>query len=197
MCTVLEIFFIRHAQGEHTQDVPESLETIHPALTPLGRRQAIELRERISFTRNDLLLASPTIRTIETASILAEGTRTPIYVTPLVGPRMFPSEGDWGRMLLCDYILSAKSVKRKFPQTIVLYEHYKGLTNEGLNLASPERYTEAVNQMLEWIRIRQCERVFIVTHDGTITEYRQHLTGETLTRNDFLGEADYIRLFHE
>ncbi|WP_199623687.1 histidine phosphatase family protein [Paenibacillus alkalitolerans] len=190
----LEIYFIRHAQGEHTVDVPGSLEKIHPALTDRGREQAAALRDLLRVTHGDVLVTSPTIRTLETSAILAERAQAPIYVTPLVGPRMFPTADSWGATHMCDYILSAKAVKRKFPQTIVLHEHYRGLTNEGLNRAVPERFEEAVSRLFEWIRSRQGERVFIVSHEGTITDYRRRLTGEKLTREDFLGDAGYVRL---
>lgn len=190
----MELYFIRHAQGEHTLNVPTSLEKVHPALTPLGRKQAEALRKQLSLTERDLLVVSPTIRTLETSAILTESSNTPIYVTPKVGPRKFPCDGSWVPTLLCDYILSARAVKRRFPQTFVLYDHFKGLSNEGLNEMDSDRYGEAVNSLLEWIRLQRRDRVFLVSHDGTITDYRQRLTGETLTRDDFLGEAGYIRL---
>lgn len=188
------MYFIRHAQGEHTVERPGSLETIHPSLTALGRQQAAALCNKMALQESDLLVASPTIRTLQTAEILTGASGARIYVSPLVGPRMFPPAGDGDATLLCDFILSAKAVKRRFPQTFVLYEHYKGLSNEGLNRAYPQRYGEAVGTMLEWIRMQRSERVFIVSHDGTITDYRQRLTGRPLTRDDFLGDAGYIRL---
>ncbi|WP_274362583.1 histidine phosphatase family protein [Paenibacillus thermotolerans] len=190
------MYFIRHAQGEHTVDWPRSLETIHPSLTALGRQQAGALRSKMMPKESDLVVASPTMRTLETAEILAAGSGAPIYVTPLVGPRMFPPVTDEEGLatLLCDYILSAKAVKRKFPQAVILYEHYKGLSNEGLNRMDSQRYGEAVGTLLEWIRMQRSERVFIVSHDGTITDYRQRLTGRLLTRDDFLGDAGYIKL---
>ncbi|MGC4379413.1 hypothetical protein WD019_21270 [Fictibacillus sp. Mic-4] len=45
-----------------------------------------------------------------------------------------------------------------------------------------------------WCKKFNKERIFIVTHDGTITAYRQFLMGEQLTRDDFLEETGWIKI---
>ncbi|WP_179866055.1 hypothetical protein [Bacillus wiedmannii] len=38
------------------------------------------------------------------------------------------------------------------------------------------------------------KKIFIVSHDGTITAYREILTKQKLTIEDFLGETGWIRI---
>jgi broad specificity phosphatase PhoE len=193
MCSWLEIVFIRHAQGQHTLHPPASLDMIHPSLTPLGRKQAADLRNRLEPTTADLVVASPTIRTLQTASILTEHSGIEVFVSPWVGPRMFPLRMEQ-HTLLCDYIMSVKSVKKQFPGCTMVHNHYWGLSNEGINRMAPELFESVTDQLLSWAASRRAARILVISHDGTITHYRERLTGETLRREHFLGDAAYMAL---
>jgi broad specificity phosphatase PhoE len=63
----VEFIFIRHGHGEHLLDYPNQLNTLHPGLTEYGKMQVIQLRDQVTFNSDDLVLVSPTKRTIETA----------------------------------------------------------------------------------------------------------------------------------
>lgn len=186
----LEIVFIRHAQGEHTLRAPASLDTVHPPLTSLGRSQAESLRERLQPGPKDLVVASPTLRTLQTAAIVAEGREADVFVSPWIGPRMFPLRPEL-HTLLCDYIMSAKSVKKQFPGFHVVHDHYWGLTNEGINRMEQPLFESVADQFLSWAAKRKPSRLLAISHDGTITHYRERLTGETYSRDHFLGDAAF------
>ncbi|WP_430167902.1 phosphoglycerate mutase family protein [Paenibacillus lautus] len=87
----MDLIFIRHGQGVHNTDIPDRLNTENPRLTEKGREQVAKLRFIFSFNQEDVFISSPTLRTIETTNIMTYGLNSAKkYVTPLVGPRMFP-----------------------------------------------------------------------------------------------------------
>jgi hypothetical protein len=106
---------------------------------------------------------------------------------------MFPLHPEQ-HTLLCDYIMSAKSVKKQFPEFSVVHDHYWGLSNEGINRAEPDLFESVTEQFLAWALERRVPRLFVISHDGTITHYRERLTGESLRREHFLGDAAYTAL---
>ncbi|MCL6659998.1 histidine phosphatase family protein [Paenibacillus amylolyticus] len=70
-------------------DYPNQLNCLHPGLTELGKSQVIALRKQVVFAPEDVILVSPTKRTIETALLLTPNKNF-VFFSPLVGPRMFP-----------------------------------------------------------------------------------------------------------
>ncbi|MEK4979373.1 phosphoglycerate mutase family protein [Bacillus sp. FSL K6-6540] len=99
----MDFTFIRHGHGEHLNDYPNRLNTLHPSLTEYGKFQVTQLRNEIKMDPDDLVLVSPTKRTIETATIIKNGMD--FIISPLVGPRMFPQNPELP-FLACDHILS-------------------------------------------------------------------------------------------
>lgn len=84
------MMLIRHAQSEWNYhfsrtridpDIPD------PALTELGRQQAVGLIEKLAGSGLTELVASPYRRTLETAVILADALDLPIMINPLVRER--------------------------------------------------------------------------------------------------------------
>ena len=65
----MKLIFVRHGEGEHTKDSPSSLQVPHPPLTDEGRNQAKLLQCNVPLQETDILIASPTIRTLQTATI--------------------------------------------------------------------------------------------------------------------------------
>ncbi|MCI3926328.1 phosphoglycerate mutase family protein [Paenibacillus sp. TRM 82003] len=188
----MEIVFIRHAQGEHSLREPALLDTIHPPLTALGRTQAAALRDRLRPSPSDLVVASPTLRTLQTAAILTDRTGVDVFVSPWIGPRMYPTETDV-HTSLCDYLMSAKSAKKKFPAFTVAHDHYWGLSNEGIDQIEQSVFESVADQFMAWVIERRPKpaRLLAVSHDGTIMHYRERLTGETFARELILGDGAY------
>jgi broad specificity phosphatase PhoE len=188
-----ELVFIRHGEGEHMVDLPGSLGMKHPRLTELGRLQVRSLRSIVQVTDHDLVLASPTPRTIETARLLCGDAHPRRYASPLVGPRMFPQNVRFNP-LPCDDLLEPQALTREFPE----YELLPGDTASelwlGINTMPSVRFTQAATDLLRWCRQGGGPRVVVVSHDGTIHNYRELLGEKNLTRTSFLGPGEFHRV---
>ncbi|WP_406686578.1 histidine phosphatase family protein, partial [Rossellomorea vietnamensis] len=88
-------------QGEHTLDLPGSLQIQDPSLTQVGVHQAEALRSKFTLTGRELVVVSPIRRTLETARILTKDINCRKIVSPFVSPRMFPQNPEW-KTLPCD-----------------------------------------------------------------------------------------------
>ncbi|WP_251035619.1 histidine phosphatase family protein [Paenibacillus sp. ISL-20] len=98
----MEFIFIRHGHGEHLNDYPNRLNTLHPSLIEYGKFQVSQLRNEIKIDPDDLALVSPTKRTIETATIIKNGMD--FISSPFVGPRMFPQNPELPSLCLVSSI---------------------------------------------------------------------------------------------
>ncbi|WP_020060888.1 histidine phosphatase family protein [Bacillus sp. 123MFChir2] len=184
----MKLIFVRHGEGEHTNNLPHSLQMVHPSLTDKGREQALALREKLPLCESDILIASPTIRTLQTAALWSEQVACRRVVHPYISPRIFPYlEG--ARTLPCDKMLSQKSIQQLFPQFLIAEEHNEGLWRNGINTIVESAFCKAASSFIEWCKTLETSRVVIVSHDGTITAYRQYIVKQVLTREDFLEET--------
>lgn len=184
----MEFVFIRHGQGEHTLDIPDSLHIVKPELTKAGEGQARSLREEWPLSSEDIIVTSPTTRTLQTASIWSQGSDSTKYVTPWVGPRMFPQKQEWST-LPCDRILEKKETNVHFPDFHIIGNQWK----YGINTIPEGDFEKVASQFIEWCKNQEKKRVFVVTHDGTMTSYRAFLRGEKLTRDDFPKEIGWMK----
>jgi hypothetical protein len=180
----MEFIFIRHGHGEHLNDYPNCLNTLHPSLTEYGKFQVTQLRDKIRFNSDDLILVSPTKRTVETAAILKNNFD--FVITPLVGPRMFPQNPELP-FLACDHILSRAEIGNLYGSVRIL-DFDLNCWTEGINRVEQDVFEGYAKILIDWID-DSYNKVFIISHDGTITNYRILLGEKGLTRKDFLGEA--------
>lgn len=185
----MEFIFIRHGHGEHLNDYPNRLNTLHPGLTEYGEFQVTQLRDKIRINSDDLVLVSPTKRTIETAAILKNSLD--FIISPLVGPRMFPQNPELP-FLACDHILSITEIRNLYGDVEIL-DFSLDCWKEGINRIDQDIFEEYAKHLLDWLG-DSYNRVFIISHDGTITNYRIMLGEKGLTRNDFLGEAGVYQM---
>jgi hypothetical protein len=192
----MEIVFIRHGQGIHNTNIPDRLNTEHPRLTERGRAQVASLKSVFSFSLDDVFIASPTIRTIETTNIITSDlTSTNKYVSPLVGPRMFPIPANpEAYAVKCDIHYPLGNVINEHTDFIILEKDNQELWNTGINTITESTFEALGLKMIHWIKMLSTKRVFIIAHDGTITNYRVLLGEKGLTRSDFLGEAGWYKL---
>src|SRR5690606_20216451 len=137
----------------------------------------------------DLILVSPTRRTVETAAILKN--RLDFMITPLVGPRMYP-QNPQSPFLACDHILSKVEIKTLYESAEIL-DFNLNCWKEGINRIDQDVFEGYAKKLLNWIGNRY-DRVFMISHDGTITNYRLLLGEKGLSRKDFLGEAGVYRM---
>ncbi|MDM5248059.1 phosphoglycerate mutase family protein [Lysinibacillus sp. G4S2] len=110
----MDLVFIRHGQGEHTLDIPKSLQIKDPPLTAKGEKQAKLLRNQFPLTNDDILIISPTRRTLQTAFMWSENIDCRKIVSPLVSPRIFPIIPD-KNTLPCDKIIDLEIIQNDFP----------------------------------------------------------------------------------
>jgi broad specificity phosphatase PhoE len=188
----VELIFIRHGQGEHTLNLPDSLQVQDPALTKEGVYQAESLQSQITLNERDIVVISPVRRTLETANILTKDISCRKIVSPLVSPRMFPQNPEW-KTLPCDRMLNKKLIKEQFPS----FTFEEGLSEElwtsGINTMPEQEFRLLAETFLIWCKSQSVEHLYLVSHDGTINSYRQLIRGEKLTRKDFLKDAGWIK----
>ncbi|PEX93607.1 histidine phosphatase family protein [Bacillus cereus] len=184
----MKFVFIRHGEGEHTKNLPSSLQVLHPPLTVEGRGQAKLLQSDISLQETDILIASPTLRTLQTATIWSTKVACQKIVHPYVSPRIFPYR-EGAETLPCDRIVDQEMIKKLFPHFSIEKGRDKLLWQEGINTISENSFQQIVDEFICWCSEIRAERICIVSHDGTITAYRQYLQKVVLTRSNFLKET--------
>lgn len=193
----MELVFIRHGQGLHNTPIPDRLNVVNPPLTDKGRQQVASLEDVFSFREEDLFFVSPTVRTIETANIITSGLQHPHkYISPLVGPRMYPMPVDpISHEVKCDLVYSLDEIQEKHSDYILLDTDDMSLWTQGVNTIADTQFFTLGRRMISFIRQNASDtsRAFIIAHDGTITNYRILLGEQGLTRADFLGEAGWYR----
>ncbi|ARI77917.1 histidine phosphatase family protein [Halobacillus mangrovi] len=189
----MELVFIRHGQGEHTLNLPESLHTSDPDLTEEGTIQAKSLKKQFPLSKADVIIISPTRRTLQTARIWSEDIKCSKIVSPLVSPRMFTQKSEW-QTLPCDEILSKEIIKEDFSGLHIEEERSNEWWYEGINKLPDKKFKVLAKDFLKWCKQFENKRIYIVSHDGTITSYSQLLIGREFTRNDFQKETGVIKV---
>ncbi|EMY5503687.1 histidine phosphatase family protein [Bacillus cereus group sp. N14] len=184
----MKLVFVRHGEGEHTKDLPSSLQVLHPPLTDEGKNQAKLLQCNVPLQETDILIVSPTRRTLQTAAIWSEKVTCQKIVHPYVSPRIFPYR-EGAKTLPCDDIVDQGIITNLFPHFSIEKSTNKQLWTEGINTISENSFQQIVDEFLLWCYELGTERICIVSHDGTITAYRQYLQKVVLTRYDFLQET--------
>jgi len=180
----MDITFIRHGHGEHLIDYPNRLNSLHPGLTELGKSQVTTLHKQMKLDPQDVVLVSPTKRTIETALLLT--VKEHLTICPLVGPRMFPQNPEFVPFV-CDQIYSKEELNAQFTGIRVL-DLGLDCWEDGVNRMDGHQFEVLAKRLLQWCR-EQDGNTYIISHDGTITNYRILLGEKGLSRRDFLGEA--------
>ena len=188
----MEIIFIRHGQGEHTLDLPGSLQIQDPSLTQEGVNQAEALQSQFTLTERDLVVISPVRRTLETAKILTKDINCRKIVSPFVSPRMFPQNPEW-KTLPCDRMLDKELIKKEFPCFTIDEVLSEELWTSGINTMPEQEFSIVAETFLTWCKSQGVEHIYIVSHDGTINSYREFIGGEKLTREDFLTDAGWVK----
>lgn len=143
----MELIFIRHGQGEHTLNLPTSLQNPDPALTKDGTIKAKSLRNQFPLSEKDVLIISPIRRTLQTALIWSEGINCRKIVSPLVSPRMFPQNPEWNP-LPCDGILTKEMIKDEFPGFVIDEDLPINLWIKGINTLPEYEFNSLADNFL-------------------------------------------------
>ncbi|MEK4434684.1 hypothetical protein [Paenibacillus sp. FSL K6-2862] len=99
---------------------------------------------------------------------------------------MFPQDPEFVPFI-CDQIYSKEELDTQFPGLSVL-DFGLECWNEGVNRMDGHQFEVLAKGLLQWCR-EQDSNIYIISHDGTITNYRMLLGEKGLSRRDFLGEA--------
>lgn len=188
----MELIFVRHGQGTHTTDLPASLQLSDPPLTNEGNRQAEELGTLLPLHEDDVLIVSPIRRTLQTADVWSKHVKCRKIVHPLLGPRIFPPRPD-ATTLPCDALVDIKRLKQDFPSFEIESDLQPQLWQEGINLLPDSEFVCLADQFIKYCKTLHHQKVHLVSHDGTITCYRQMLTGQKLSREAFLAETEWVK----
>jgi hypothetical protein len=106
---------------------------------------------------------------------------------------MFPQNPE-GKTLPCDKILNKKIIKEEFPTFTMDEELSEELWSSGINTISEQEFSVLAERFLQWCRSQSNEWIYVVSHDGTITSYRQFISGNKLTRKDFPKETGWFKI---
>lgn len=180
-------------RGRYTLNLPSSLHKRNPPLTKKGMDQAKKLKDRFPLSTQDIVFISPLVRTMQTAMLWADGVDCRKIVTPYVSPRMFPLLSN-KKTLPCDVIMEKENILHAFPSFELDDNPPVALWKEGFNTATERDFTRYAEEFLANCSRLEKEKIYIVSHDGTITSYRQLITGRQLSRDDFPKETGWFRI---
>ncbi len=189
----MELIFIRHGQGEHTLAIPNSLHVKNPSLTAKGIRQAKLLRGKFTLTEEDIIFISPLRRTLETALIWSLDVDCRKIVSPLVSPRIFPFHPN-GKTLPCDIVINLQTIKKEYPNLEIDMNVSPDLWSGGINTMPEIDFNIIVQEFIANLKSLNKDKIYIVSHDGTITAYRQFISGRSLSRKDFPDETGWFQI---
>lgn len=154
------MILVRHGQSEWNAaynrtrvdpNIPD------PPLTGAGRRQALDAAELLGEADIELLLASPYLRTLETAEIIANRLGIPIAVEPLVRERAAFS---------CDVGTPRSRLVVRWPA--LCFDHVEEIWWASTIESEPEveqrcgRFRRSTRNLANW------QRVAVITHWGFI-----------------------------
>ena len=139
---------------------------LNPELTEKGLSQAAAVAKEIAKLKPEILIASPLMRTTQTAQAIADATGLEINFDEIWYELSF---GDWDG-------LSFDEVKEKFPD-----DYQAWLNSSSYAPAGGESYDQAgirVEEALEKVAaVYPGQRVVVVTHNGVIKLAAQIATG--------------------
>lgn len=154
------MILVRHGQSEwnaHYSRTRIDPNIPDPPLTTEGRRQAAEAAGALAESRIDRLLASPYVRALETADIIARLLKIPIAVEPLVRERAAFS---------CDIGTPRSQLAARWPH--LTFDHVDEMWWPGTEETDAElehrcdRFRATARQLQGW------QRIAVVTHWGFI-----------------------------
>lgn len=174
-------------------NIPNSLQIEDPSLTPKGVKQAKLLTNKFPLTNKDIIFISPIRRTLQTAFIWSENIDCRKIVSPLVSPRMFPILPD-KNTLPCDKMMDLQTIKKDYPTFEIDMNVPLDLWSNGINVMPESKFIKIAEEFITNCKLLQKERIYVVSHDGTITSYRQLILGQSLTRKHYPQETGCFQI---
>ncbi|MDP2648425.1 MAG: histidine phosphatase family protein [bacterium] len=173
------IYFVRHGESEenvgfHTGEGVFQGET--SPLTERGREQARFIAERCAHLQFDALVASPAVRTQDTAGYISELTGKSIETAPMFTERILPEEFI-GR-------------KKDDPEIQERYNEWEAsFFDENLRVGSGENFVDLKTRVagaLKYLTEHKADRIVVVTHGYFLRMLVAYIVfGDALTTEEF------------
>lgn len=170
------VYLVRH--GESESNVSGIVSGPETPLTLEGERQAVALANRFSQIDIDVIIASPYLRTKETARIINEVTRKPLEYSDLFVEKRHPSE-DKGKLV------DQKVVWESLHFIDPAWKH----SDEDSFFEIKARALVSIEYLLK----RPEESILVVTHGWFLRIFiAAQLLGETLTIEEYRQTWRYL-----
>lgn len=188
------IYLARHAQSEANAGVSGA--PIDCELTPLGRRQAEATGEWLARARLDVILASPYIRALETASAIHRATGAPVEAFPPIHEHHIePFPTKWP--LLGREALTARFPRLHVPENFIDTGWHNPPETDDITLARMGHALDLVKARFADDPDRDSRRVCLVSHGSPIGKLIMAFQGITTIEADIRIENASISLLQD
>lgn len=188
------IYLVRHAQSEANAGVPGA--PIDCELTPLGRRQAEATGEWLVRADLDLILSSPYIRALETASAIHRATGAPLEAYPPIHEHHIePFPVAWP--LLGRAALTARFPNLSVPDDFVDAGWHHPPESDAVTLARMGRALDLIRRRFASDPERDSRRVCLVSHGSPTGKAIMAFQGITTIAADIRIENASISLLQD
>lgn len=170
------IYFVRHGETElNAQNIRQGSEG---SLSEKGRAQVMETAKKFPKSKGkpEIIIASPYVRTRETASIIAKELNIEVEYSELLVERRNPSQ-----------IVGHKGEERDV--RLIVDRIDKSYHDDNLRYSDEENFTdllERAKKLLHFIESRDEERIIMVTHGIFLKMVASYvLLGDKLTASEY------------
>jgi len=136
-----------------------------PWLTPRGRKQALQLAERMPLDDSDAIVTGPFLRMLQAGRLWAGGSGASRFVHPLAGTRQNPFRFDFA-MKQHERPMELAEVTGQFPEWLPAPGLPEHLWLQGVHTMPPLLFAQQAARFVDWCRALQKSRVVIVTDEG-------------------------------
>ena len=168
-----DLYLIRHGQADGLKTGINGSVVPNSGLSPLGIRQAQQLRDRLAKTseiRADVLISSPLLRAKETAEIIAPALGLPVIVDDGIQEfNLAETEG-----------LTKEEITERFGWNYLDEEPFRRISPNGDSLA--EFTMRACNALDRITREYQDKTIVIVVHGGILNATFIYFMGLSLLK---------------
>jgi broad specificity phosphatase PhoE len=167
------LYLVRHAQSEGNAQVPGA--PIDCGLTDLGRRQAAAVANLLAPMAVTHLLASPYVRTLETAEPIRAATSAPAEIVPLLHEHhVEPFGAEWP-------LMSRRAIAERFPRFVVpeSFSDHAWHQPPETHAVALQRAREVLAAILRRFECETGARVVLVTHGSPAGKLIQAFMGAT------------------
>lgn len=161
-----------------------------PALTERGREEANRLCRLMPLNEQDAVIAGPTARMLETATLWSGESACLRFVHPLAGPRQHPFRYDFVTEP-CDRPMDPYKIAERFPAWRSPAGLAEYLWLQGIHTLPAFLFEQHVKRFVQWCKQLNKERVVMVTEAGTRKALLDVLRGEAGTAVFFSGTDEH------